>query len=113
MALALYDYAVSVRHPILHYGYMPGCPACAMMSPVVDRVIGAANGTIELRKYDVTVPGEVFPLPVSAVPALALEVRDHGIVPLPAPTQRQYTDIELNSWIWNTFRQLRATRGPR
>lgn len=113
MAIALFDYAVSVRHPILHYGYMPGCPACAQMSPVVDRVIGAASGTIELRKYDITVPGEIFPLPIQAVPALALEVKDHGVVQLPSRAERHHTDVELNNWIWNTFRQLRATRGLR
>lgn len=113
MALALYDYAVTVRHPILHYGYMPGCPGCAAMTPIVDRVISAAGGTIELRKYDVTVPGVIFPVATETVPALALEVKDHGIVKVPSPTGRMITDVELNGWIWRTFRQLRATGGAR
>lgn len=107
MAISLYDYAFTPRLPTLHYGFMPGCPACAQMTPIVDKVVEAARGAIQLQKYDVTVPGAIFPLPSDTVPVLALSFDGQQFVKYEGPADRFPLPEELNRWIWATHRRLR------
>lgn len=61
------------RRPLLHFGYLDDCPACAQAKPVIATIEREAGTTLRVRRVNVAAGGKL-PVPVTYVPAVVLEL---------------------------------------
>lgn len=90
--------------PTLHYGYLPGCPACALASVAVDQLEREAPWTLRVRRVNLAA-GAPFPIPVNSAPAFVLELPGSGTYQQ-QPPRRDYAG--LKGWLASAARSLRT-----